>query len=137
MMDAVPHGADALLVVIAGSSRNASITRNTFDDLSGGAVKLGNVDDARAVSNASADWDAGFALSDNTMSNAALEYRGAPVVFAGCVFVIKIGCSLFVCIITTATYCGDNNKKNKNTTPAPHTTTHHHTPIIGSNDRSV
>ncbi len=46
-------------------------------------MKLGNVDGARAVSNASADWDAGFDVVDNDMSNAALEYRGVPVVFAG------------------------------------------------------
>jgi hypothetical protein len=46
-------------------------------------VKLGNIDTARAVSTASSDWAVGFELSDNYMSNAALEYRGAPVVFAG------------------------------------------------------
>ena len=69
----------------ADASTDALISRNSFDDLSGGALKIGNVNDTRAVSNQTSDFDARYTVEDNFLSNIGLEYRGAAAVFAGCV----------------------------------------------------
>ena len=49
----------------------------------GGAVKLGNVDNTRAVSTEPTDFDTGYVLQDNVMRGVAVEFRGAAAVFAG------------------------------------------------------
>lgn len=71
----------------ADASTDALISRSSFDDLSGGALKIGNVNDTRAVSNQTSDFDARYTVEDNFLSNLGLEYRGAAAVFAGCVFI--------------------------------------------------
>ena len=68
---------------ITGSSQDVLISKNTFRDLSGGAIKAGNIDDQRAVSKNPSDFDARFIVSENSVSGAALEFRGASVIFAG------------------------------------------------------
>ena len=48
---------------VGDASTGVSVARCRFASLAGGAIKLGNVDDARAVSAAAADRDAGFSRS--------------------------------------------------------------------------
>lgn len=65
-------------------SQHVRVTRNTMNDLSGGAVKLGNVlNETRALSTDSSDWDTNFVVDHNVMTNVAVEYKGASAVFAG------------------------------------------------------
>ena len=40
----------AYALSVGAASRGVTIVHNTFDELGGGAIKIGNVDDARAVS---------------------------------------------------------------------------------------
>lgn len=68
---------------VGGASSSIRVHGCTFYDLSGGAVKLGNVDNARAVSNVTTDWDMNISLSRSTISHSSLEYLGAAAVFAG------------------------------------------------------
>lgn len=42
---------------VGGASSGLAVSACTFSDLSGGAVKLGNVNDTRAVSKDPAAWD--------------------------------------------------------------------------------
>ena len=57
--------------------------RCNFTDLSGGAVKLGNVNGTRAVTNDTALWDTNMTVEGSTISGTSREYRGAAAVFAG------------------------------------------------------
>jgi hypothetical protein len=68
---------------VTSASQNVLIENNVFDDLSGGAVKIGNIDDTRAVSTSTSDFDSEYTLADNSIANVALEYRGASAIFAG------------------------------------------------------
>lgn len=68
---------------ITNASQGVVVSGCTFSDLSGGAVKLGNVDDTRAVSNSSADMDMDYLLDNCLIEDAAVELRGAASVFAG------------------------------------------------------
>ncbi|KAH8056413.1 hypothetical protein JL721_10013 [Aureococcus anophagefferens] len=67
---------------VGNASKDVSVARCRFASLAGGAIKLGNVDDARAVSAAAADRDAGFTVADNVVRDVALEFRGAAAIFA-------------------------------------------------------
>lgn len=58
-------------------------TQSKFSGLAGGAAKLGNVNDTRAVSTNPADFDNFYLFEDNTVTDTALEFRGAATVFAG------------------------------------------------------
>lgn len=73
----------AYALEVGGGSADVAVTRTNFSTLAGGAVKLGNVNDTRAVSRASAQFDTNFLLEGCVMENIALEFRGASAVFAG------------------------------------------------------
>jgi beta-glucuronidase len=73
----------AYALSVGGASHDTAVTRCSFDALSGGAVKLGNVDNTRALTTDPKQMDSGFDVSDNTLAGVALEYRGAAAVFAG------------------------------------------------------
>ena len=77
------HIGKAYALSIGDASKDVTVTRSNFNDLSGGAVKLGNVDDARALSTNPDDFDNNYVLQDCTMQNVAVEFRGAACVFAG------------------------------------------------------
>jgi len=68
---------------IGDASKDASVLGCTFLDLSGGFLKLGNTDDARAISPNPKFWDSNFTVSQNFASGMALEYLGAASLFAG------------------------------------------------------
>lgn len=72
----------AYVVSIGDRSQHARITRSRFYDCSGGAVKLGNIDEERAVSTIESDFDDDFLVQQNTMRYISVEYAGAPAVFA-------------------------------------------------------
>ena len=73
----------AYALSIGQASQGVKITSCIFRDLSGGAVKLGNVNDTRALSTNPTDWDVAYVLLNNSMTDIALEFRGAAAVFAG------------------------------------------------------
>jgi len=76
----------AWAVSIAGGSRGCAALACNFTDLSGGAVRLGSTL-ARAAGKANPLlWDADLAVADCSVSNVALEYAGAPAIFAGYLF---------------------------------------------------
>jgi len=68
---------------IGDGSARALVSGCTFSDLSGGAVKLGNVNDTRAVTTDPTQWDQNMTLQGCVVETAATEYHGASVVFAG------------------------------------------------------
>lgn len=68
---------------MAGASQTVVVSRNTFDDISGGALKIGNINDTRAISKNVSDFDKNYEITDNIISNIACEYRGAAAIFAG------------------------------------------------------
>jgi len=68
---------------VGNATQGAAITGSVFGDLSGGAVKLGNVLGGRELSNDTSLWDADYAMSDCTIEEAAVEFRGGAAVFAG------------------------------------------------------
>lgn len=68
---------------VGGASNGVTVSHSTFRDLSGGFVKLGNVDDARAVSKDPAQWDQQLTLSRCAASDASIEFLGCAGVFAG------------------------------------------------------
>lgn len=68
---------------IGGASQGVRVTNNFFRDLSGGAVKLGNVNDTRALTTDRVQFDSDMLLSHNTMEDLSVEFRGAAAVFAG------------------------------------------------------
>lgn len=68
---------------IGNASQNVVVRDCSFTDISGGAVKLGNVNDTRAVTNATASWDTNYTVENNIVTGTSREYRGASAVFAG------------------------------------------------------
>jgi len=75
-------------ISVGGASQGVNITGCSFFDLSGGAVKLGNVGiraggPKRAVSKKTDDWDMQLRMEDNIIHGGTLEYSGAAAVFAG------------------------------------------------------
>ena len=73
----------AYALSIGDASKDVRVNASSFIDLSGGAVKFGNVNDTRAISTNPAYFDTGYLLQDNVMRAVALEFRGAAAVFAG------------------------------------------------------
>ena len=68
---------------IMEGSRNVSVSRCVFSDLSGGFLKLGSVSDTPGGSGDRSLWDAGAVIVDNSATNQALEYQGAAAFFGG------------------------------------------------------
>ena len=77
------HIGAAYALAIGSASQGVTVANSTFVDLSGGAVKLGNVNDTRALSTDPAEADKGYLVEDCLMEDAAVEFRGAACVFAG------------------------------------------------------
>jgi hypothetical protein len=73
----------AYALSIGHASQGVRVTGNKFYDLSGGAVKLGNVNDTRATTTDPTQWDMDMVLEQNTMEDMAIEFSGAAAVFAG------------------------------------------------------
>lgn len=73
----------AYALEVSNKSQIASITESTFEDCSGGAVKLGNVNDTRSVSTNPADRDGFFLLDHCVLNDISVEFRGGAAVFAG------------------------------------------------------
>ena len=74
----------AYALEVGNASQQVTITANTFDALAGGAIKLGNVlNSSRALTSDAGEMDVGFRVTDNVVSGAALEFRGAAAIFAG------------------------------------------------------
>eukprot|EP00939_MAST-03C_sp_MAST-3C-sp1_P001145 g1145.t1 len=69
---------------VGNRSQHVVVSGNTLTDLSGGAIKLGNVlNDTRALSTNPRDWDVDYLLHENTLTNVAVEFKGAAAIFAG------------------------------------------------------
>ena len=78
------HLGAAYALSVGSASQGVLVNGNTFEDLSGGAVKLGNVlDTGRALSTNPRDADANFTFSGNTIQHTSLEFMGGAAVFAG------------------------------------------------------
>mmetsp|Transcript_47937 Transcript_47937/g.155487 ORF Transcript_47937/g.155487 Transcript_47937/m.155487 type:complete len:629 (-) Transcript_47937:20-1906(-) len=73
----------AYALSVGGASQQVSVVGSSFTSLAGGAVKLGNVDDERALATSPERMDSGLRVVDNTIRSAALELRGAAAIFAG------------------------------------------------------
>jgi len=73
----------AYALSVGGASQQVSVVGSSFTSLAGGAVKLGNVDDERALATSPERMDSAFRVVDNTIRLAALELRGAAAIFAG------------------------------------------------------
>jgi hypothetical protein len=70
------------------SSKHITIHANTFQDLSGGFVKLGSIDAAADGANSPDpfNWDAFYTVTHNSASGQAVEYGGAAGLFGGYLF---------------------------------------------------
>ena len=69
------------------SSTRITAHSNTFDDLSGGFLKLGSIDPSNGAGSADpSQWDSHFSATHNTASNQAVEYSGAAGFFGGYLF---------------------------------------------------
>lgn len=68
---------------IGSASHDVKIRGNRFNDLSGGAIKIGNVLGNRALSNETSDWDIRYVIDNNVIESVSVEYRGGAVIFAG------------------------------------------------------
>lgn len=68
---------------IGNASQGVSITRCSFSDLTGGAVKLANVNDTRAVTKDPNEYDTDYTLQRCVVEGAAVEMRGAAAFFIG------------------------------------------------------
>ena len=69
---------------VGGASQHVVITNNTFQDLSGGALKIGNVLNVkRALTKKESEKDIDYYIYNNNMNDIAVEYRGASTIFAG------------------------------------------------------
>lgn len=81
----VHMGAPYALQAGAGS-QDVAVSASTFTDLSGGFLKLGDVDATHASSPDPSQWDARATIASNTAADMALEYGGAAGLFAGYLF---------------------------------------------------
>jgi hypothetical protein len=63
----------AYALSVGSASRGVELRHCTFDSLSGGAIKLGNVLDGREETTDPARMDVSYDVSDNVLSNIALE----------------------------------------------------------------
>eukprot|EP01043_Picozoa_sp_COSAG02_P061182 COSAG02_NODE_8167_length_2681_cov_2.087529_2_plen_502_part_00 len=70
-----------------GASQNIVVSNCTFDDLSGGAIKLGKSGERGAPapdpSTALAEQDRGYLVADNLMTGSTREYSSANPIFVG------------------------------------------------------
>jgi len=68
---------------VGDRSKNVRVTGCHFHRCSGGAVKLGNVDDQRAIRTEAAEFDEDLVLEQSTLEEVATEFRDAAAIFAG------------------------------------------------------
>jgi len=80
----------AYALAFGDASQNIVVDSFSFNDLSGGFLKLGNVNNTRAVTNDTSQWDSYLAVTNNIVVDVALEYTGAAALFAGYVAYSKI-----------------------------------------------
>lgn len=78
----VAMGSPYSLSIDKGSS-NCVIAGNTFQDLSGGAIKLGSIDATYANATARTSWDSGSTVTRNVINHTSIEYQGAVAIFGG------------------------------------------------------
>jgi hypothetical protein len=81
--DTFAHIGAPYALSVGSASQGVLVDDCHFYDLSGGAVKIGNVDDLRAVSTRPVDQDRNMVVSRNRMSDVSVEYAGGAAVFAG------------------------------------------------------
>ena len=67
---------------VQGGSKRVLVASSTFEDLSGGFLKLGSVGTDNEKTDP-AGWDEGFVVTENVARNQAVEYGGAPGYFGG------------------------------------------------------
>ena len=80
----------AYALSVGDASHDVAIRRSTFDALAGGALKIGNVLGGRELTTDEREMDIGFEVTDNVLTNIALEFRGAAAIFAGYVALANI-----------------------------------------------
>eukprot|EP01013_Petalomonas_cantuscygni_P035044 TRINITY_DN6322_c0_g1_i1.p1 TRINITY_DN6322_c0_g1~~TRINITY_DN6322_c0_g1_i1.p1 ORF type:complete len:686 (-),score=105.25 TRINITY_DN6322_c0_g1_i1:247-2304(-) len=80
---AFAHLGSIYALEVGAATHGAVVDACVFQDLSGGGPRFGNVDNKRAVSPSTADWDLNISLTRSLVEDAACEYRGAVAVFAG------------------------------------------------------
>ena len=69
---------------IGQASQNISIRSNTFVDLSGGALKIGNVlNTTNALTTNIKEQDRNYYVFNNIMKSIAVEFKGGAAIFAG------------------------------------------------------
>lgn len=69
---------------IGGASQHVIVDSNHFYDLSGGALKIGNVlNTTRALTTNTNEQDLDYTISNNIMESVAIEYSGGACIFAG------------------------------------------------------
>ena len=73
----------AYALSIGGASQDITIRGNTFHDLSGGAIKIGNVLGTRALSNLTSGFDTRYVLENNRVKSSSVEFRVGAAFFAG------------------------------------------------------
>lgn len=77
------HMGTVYALSITGGSTLATVSGNAFSDLSGGFLKLGNVESSNAMQPDPSLWDGHSVVSGNVARYMALEYSGAAALFAG------------------------------------------------------
>jgi hypothetical protein len=80
---AFSHLASPYAVELANASSASGVSRCNFTDLSGGAVRLGSTLAVAAGKASPLQWDADLVVADCSASNVAIEFAGAPAIFAG------------------------------------------------------
>lgn len=80
------HLGAAYALSIMEGCQGPVVFNNTFNDLSGGFLKLGSVGTDAAGSDDPASWDAHASVTHNTAGDMAIEYDGAVGYFGGFLF---------------------------------------------------
>ena len=73
----------AYALSVGSASQDVAVRLSSFESLSGGALKLGNVLGGSETSADPKQMDARYEISDNVLRGVALEFRGAAAIFAG------------------------------------------------------
>ena len=73
----------AYALSIGKASHFIQVVKSSFRDLSGGAIKLGNVIDTNCTTTDPSLMDLNYIIEDNTLDEISLEFRGGAAVFAG------------------------------------------------------
>ena len=68
---------------VGGASQDIIISNNIFHDSSGGAIKIGNVNDTRAVTTDVEEQDIRYEVINNFMDDISVEFKGGAAIFAG------------------------------------------------------